>query len=206
MLVSMKAGIAYLAMPKTGSTAIEAALAPGCDIVMSGHPNLKHMRLRRFERQIRPILPPGDVATVAVIREPLEWLGSWYRYRARPQLQGQRNSTSDLSFDAFVEAWLQDDPPSYARVGRPVEFLEPPQSSLGIDHLFRYDAFDALAEFLAQRFGRPIAFETLNVSPAMELTLSPALRRETIDRMAVEYTLYEGALCRSRDASIDRLT
>ena len=196
MLVSMKAGIAYLAMPKTGSTAIEAALAPDCDIVMSGHPNLKHMRLRRFERQIRPILPSAEVETVAVIREPLDWLGSWYRYRARPQLNGHQNSTADVSFNAFVEAWLLDSPPSFARVGRPSEFLAAPQDSTGINHLFRYDEFTMLTEFLERRFARPLALQHLNVSPAMELHLSPTLRDALMERMQLEYTLYEDALCR----------
>lgn len=206
MLVSIKAGLAYLAMPKTGSTAIETALATDCDIVMSGHPNLKHMRLRRFERQIRPILPNGEVETVAMIREPVDWLGSWYRYRARPQLEGQRNSTAGMSFDDFVQSWLQDAPPPPARVGRPAEFLAPPQDGRGIAHLFRYDAMDMLVTFLSERFGRPLNLERLNVSPPMALDLAPSLHRALEERMAEDFALYEDALCRPRAASMDRLT
>lgn len=206
MLVSLKAGIAYLAMPKTGSTAIEAALAPDSDILMSGHPNLKHMRLRRFERYVRPLLPANDVETVAVIREPIEWLSSWYRYRSRPQLDGRPNSTAQISFNEFVEAWLQDDPPAYARVGRPAEFLAAPQDGPAIDHLFRYDAFDLLAEFLSNRFGRPLAIAQMNVSPKINAELSPELEAQLRDSMSIDYEFYEGALCRSREASIERLT
>ncbi|WP_145996709.1 gamma-glutamyl kinase [Monaibacterium marinum] len=196
MLVSLKAGIAYLAMPKTGSTAIEAALAPDSDILMSGHPNLKHMRLRRFERYVRPLLPASDVETVAVIREPIEWLSSWYRYRSRPQLDGRPNSTAQISFNEFVEAWLQDDPPAYARVGKPAEFLAPPQDGPEISHLFRYDAFDMFVEFLSDRFDRSLAVPHMNVSPAIDVDLSPALRAQLCENLSADYELYEDALCR----------
>ena len=60
---------------------------------------------------------------VAVMREPVDWLGSWYRYRSRPQLDGKANSTRKISFDAFVDAWLSPDQPSFAQVGSQANFL-----------------------------------------------------------------------------------
>jgi len=33
------------------------------------------------------------------MREPISWLGSWYRFRQRPHLDGRPASTKDMSFD-----------------------------------------------------------------------------------------------------------
>ena len=206
MIVSLTAGIAYLAMPKTGSTAIESVLAPECDIVMSGHPKLKHMRLRRFERFVRPLLKDAQVETVAVIREPLDWLGSWYRYRARPQIAGSPNSTAGIGFDRFVRDWLSRTPPPHARVGRPADFLAAPQGGPGLAHLFRYDDFAALEALLSERFGRALALPRHNVSPVMDLALTPETRARAMAALAEDYAIYEGAASRARAASIDRLT
>ena len=41
---------------------------------------------------------------VALMREPVDWLGSWYRYRQRDGMARPQNSTREISFDAFVRA------------------------------------------------------------------------------------------------------
>ena len=57
MLVSIKHHLAYLAVPKTGSTAIEQALAPLCDLRFM-RPHAKHLDMRTFERFVLPYLRP----------------------------------------------------------------------------------------------------------------------------------------------------
>ncbi|QPH53615.1 gamma-glutamyl kinase [Pontivivens ytuae] len=196
MIVSFRARLAVLALPKTGTTALESVLAPRADIAMTGDPKFKHMRLRRFERDIRPMLNASgfeDIETLAVIREPVEWLGSWYRYRTRPVLLGTPRSTAAISFDAFVEAYLSNDPPVFARVGRPSRFLEPTPSGRGITHLMRYDRPKVLLDFLSDRFGCTVAPAQENVSPSLPLELSPDLRRRLELEMAPDFELYEGA-------------
>ena len=79
MLVSIRRRLAYIAMPKTGSTALEPVLAPLCDICLVG--TAKHMNMRAFERYMLPYLRYlglEEVETVCVVREPVDWLGSWY--------------------------------------------------------------------------------------------------------------------------------
>jgi len=196
MLISLKAQIAVFAMPKTGSTALEAALAPHCDLIFQGNPRIKHMPVRRFERFIRPYLVEmgsGDVQTAALMREPEEWLGSWYRYRCRPALKGHRNSAAGLSFDQFVDAYLSATPPPYAQVGRPFRFITRRDDTIGIDHLFRYDAMPSFIEFLSERFGTRLSVETQNVSPGAksDLQLSSQLRDQLRDHLAQEYDVYE---------------
>jgi hypothetical protein len=108
MLVFWKAKLVLLAVPKTGTTALEAAFGPWADGAFFNPPRLKHMTLRRYRRQLAPILaqdgPPLEV--MAVMREPVDWLSSWYRYRTRPELGTRPQSTAGLSFGDFALAWL----------------------------------------------------------------------------------------------------
>ncbi len=125
MLIFSKAKLVLFSVPKTGTTAIETALAPHAAIALLDPPELKHAPVYRYNRFLRPMVEKfiGDeVETLAVIREPVSWLGSWYRYRQRPFLSGRPVSTEGLSFDQFVEAYLAETRPAYANVGAQSKF------------------------------------------------------------------------------------
>lgn len=180
MLVSTSQRLAILAMPKTGSTAIEEVLAPRCEVHVGGDPRLKHMPLSRFERFVRPLLDAcgqTGVETVCLFRDPLDWLLSWYRYRRRPCIPEPRNSTSHISFEAFVEGYLSPDPPAFAQVGRPARFVSGKDGAPAIDHIFRYESFAAFTRFISERFGEDLAFPRRNVSPREKIDVSTTLRR-----------------------------
>ena len=56
MLVFWKERLVYLATPKTGSTAIEAALEPLASVVIQRPPVLKHTNVRRYWQSFAPFL------------------------------------------------------------------------------------------------------------------------------------------------------
>lgn len=193
MLISLRKRLAILSMPKTGTTALEAALAPYCDIVYKHDPRAKHMPLRRFERFLRPYLrelTDAPIETACMIREPEAWLGSWYRYRARPALDGHQNSTRDMSFDAFVTAYLSEEKPPFARVGRPYRFVTTVENRVGVTHLYKYDSWPAYVAFMEERFGLTLTPERLNVSGEADLTLSDATRAALQSEMEEDYRVY----------------
>ncbi|MFO7855490.1 MAG: gamma-glutamyl kinase [Paracoccaceae bacterium] len=197
MLISVRRRIAYLAMPKTGTTAVEAALAPHCDIVFGKAPSVKHVTYARYRRVVRPMLRDFGAAhseTVCVLREPVDWLHSWWRYRRRESLRGRPQSTEGVSFDAFVEAWLEaEDPPEFARVGRPSRFVSAPKGAPPLDHLFRYDRLDRLAAFLSERFRSEFDFPRLNVSPDDgRPELSAPVRARLEQERPEEFELFHG--------------
>ncbi len=189
MMIFWNAKLAFLAVPKTGTTAIESALAPHASISFRRQPNLKHMTHQRFNRFIRPYLKKEgkeDVEMVAVMREPISWLGSWYRYRQRPALENTSNSTRNVSFDEFVQAYVGgSDRPDFAKIGSQARMLSVSRSQVGMDHLFKYENLPAFTRFLSERLEREIAFPTMNVSPKLEIELSP----ETEDRLRRKYAL-----------------
>ncbi len=157
--------LVILATPKTGSTALQSVLEPRAAISIQRPPLLKHTTLQRFQRFIDPYLEVSSGArfeVAALIREPRDWLGSWYRYRSRDDVQDQKRSTRGRSFDEFVNAWCDDPQLDFAAVGSQARFLQP-RGGRGLDHLFRYDEIDSFVAFLEARLGLTITLPRLNV-------------------------------------------
>ena len=101
--------LVILATPKTGSTALESALGPRASMLALRPPELKHTPAYRYRRFVGPWLEKAADSrfeVVAVMREPQEWLGSWYRFRRRETLPLPRNSTAGMSFENFVEGYI----------------------------------------------------------------------------------------------------
>ena len=98
MLVFIEKNLVFLSMPKT---AFIAALTPYASMMIKSPSGIKHMSLRRFDNRIRPLLEKSQkepLETMAVIRHPIDWLGSWYRYRQRDKIENTPNSTQDALY------------------------------------------------------------------------------------------------------------
>ena len=206
MIFLHKARLVILSQPKTGTTALEAALSARASIVANKPPELKHMSYRGFMKYVAPLievqtgLDRSDYEVVAVMREPVDWLGSWYRYRTRDELKKPGNPrgvnfTGNMSFDDFVRdiCLPASEQPPHAQIKTPSWVALSGTGSIGIDRLFAYEALDAFYDFITDRTGKPIETGTTNVSPKMELTLRPENRERLKQHFAFEFDLY-GAL------------
>ncbi len=194
LLVFFKERLVFLSVPKTGTTAYESALRDRADIVVADPPELKHAPVYRYNRFFRPMFErvcDVEMETLAVMREPISWLGSWYRYRQRPFMKGQPAATHDLSFDDFVRGYLKGEPPPFANVGRQSKFLEPRPNGVSVTHLFRYEEQIRLKAFLEERLGFEFQTQQENVSPAMDLVLSPGVERRLRQKFHEEFNLYD---------------
>ena len=148
MLIFSRYNLVLLAVPKTGSTALEVALGQEADGRFGNPPEMEHLPLYRYNRFVRPLLQlttGQDPETFALIREPISWLRSWYRYRARNSMALLPTSTCHISFDQFVREAMSDDPPPFAQVGCQTRFLSPGGSGGPITHLFQYEQMDLAA-------------------------------------------------------------
>lgn len=195
MLVFWEQRLAFLATPKTGSTAIESALEPLSALAITRPPLLKHTSVQRFHRFIGPYLEVASghsFSVTAMMREPQDWLGSWYRYRSRDDA-GDDKTTSGMDFDSFVDAYCRDDPPDFAAVGSQARFLKQ-KKGCGVDHLFRYEDIGAFVAFLEDRLDCAITLPRVNVSPNSAMDLSGA----TLDRLrtfcADDFELYDSII------------
>ena len=192
MLVFWRQGLVFLATPKTASTAIETALAPHAAVVITRPPQLKHTNMQKYQRQLAPFLgdPKGEkLATCALMREPMDWFGSWYRYRQRPG-ETPDKTTREMSFDDFIRGYMQADQPEFARVGAQANFLAP-EGFRRVDHIFRYDQMDRFLRFLEKRLGMTIELPVENVSPQGNPVLSPQVEAALRRHAARDFALYD---------------
>ena len=132
----------------------------------------------------------AEMDVVAVMREPFSWLGSWYRFRSRPFMKGKENSTSNVTFDDFILAYCKDKKPEFANVGSQAKFLEPQPNGCAVSHLFRYDHQQRLIDFLENRLSTTLVVQQHNVSPVMDLSLSPQVETVFRQKCASEFDLY----------------
>lgn len=189
--------LVLLSVPKTGTTALEDVLAPRAQVVLRARPEIKHLTMRQYQNSILPLLktiPGAPFRVMAVIREPVSWLGSWYRYRARPQQAGKPNSTIGISFEGFVEDYLSEGKrPPYAALGRQSLFLRPAAGHPGPDLLFRYEQLDHAVRFLEQALDTRLELPRVNVSPPGDLTLPAPTAERLRAALAEDYALWESA-------------
>lgn len=190
MMVFLRENLVFFAIPKTGTTAIEAALAGRASIVLRDPPHVKHMTVASYARVLRPLLK-ADHEMMAIIRHPLDWHGSNYRYRTRAALRGSARSTAGMSFAAFIEALLPEE--GAEPEGSQSKFLSLPDGSCPVQHLFRYEAQEKILGFLRARFGADLVLERLNVSPERALELPANLRAAHERAFARCYEMWEGA-------------
>lgn len=170
--------LVFLEVPKTGSSAVMAALGDLASMQISRPPAKRHMnvsvfngRTRRFIRQFWG----AEVETFAVMREPVDRLVSWYRFLQRPAPEGDPESTENISFPDFVEAVLADDA-RFPGIGRQDRFLMGAGTMPLVNFIFQYDRQYLLKTFLEARFEREINFELVNVSKAGAVEVPRAVR------------------------------
>ena len=192
MLIFWRQRLVVLANPKTGTTALEEALAPLASVVVQRPPQLKHTGANKYHRFLAPYV--GDdkdhpFQIVGVMREPVDWLGSWYRYRQRKD-EASDKSTRHVSFDDFVRAWCQKSPPEFAKVGSQANFLSPARGRQ-CDRIFRYDRIGRFIGFLEHTLQTRINLPQVNVSPKGETRLSPEVDNLVRDHAAREFEIYD---------------
>lgn len=192
MLVFWEQRLVFLATPKTGSTAIASSLESLAAVSVQRPPVLKHTTVQRYRRFFGPYLEAAskaDWTVVALMREPRDWLGSWYRFRGREDQTDPEKSTAGKSFDDFVRAWCSDPRPAFADVGSQARFLKPRQGQ-GVDRLFRYEDIDSFVHFLEDRLDCEIILPRVNVSPSRATELTPQTEALLHEVAAEDFALY----------------
>jgi hypothetical protein len=189
--------LAFLAVPKTGTTAVEMSLRKYADIIFAK--SRKHLTAGQFHNRVAPFLNrlyKVQPERLAVMREPVEQIRSWYRYRLRLDADTKAKSSAHVSFDEFVRAVISDDPPPFAGIGSQYRFLTLADGTVPLHHLFAYEDGDRLLSFFEDRFQRALEFPPRNVSPLVDAPLSPETERALRQARAQEFDLYD----RLRDA------
>ena len=196
MMAVPESGFVFLSTTKTGSTAIENSFARYAQIVARRPVSLKHINVRGFNHGFAPILnnhgyPRNTYELVCVVREPVDWVASWWRYRSRPEAEGKDSFTGNVSFDEFAEQIVAGE----IDLGSLTNFVQRKDGRVGIDRMWRYENIDRMAEWMAERIGIPTPpLRPANVSPDRQTNVAPATRARLEEFYADHLAFYQSAL------------
>ncbi|MDP2520924.1 hypothetical protein [Shimia thalassica] len=198
MMISTAKGFGFICLPKCASTSIEAAIRPYCNIRVTGHPGIKHLTYQETHDTFFPLLEKKKLSRphmFAVVRNPLDWVGSWYKYRSRDALKGSAAFAGECSFQEFVEAACSEKAPAFARIQNQSRFLVNNDGKVSLDSLIRYSSLATdLPKFLV-RFG--VVLDDLpirNVSPdkvLADMALNESGLAMLRKHFATDYKIFE---------------
>jgi len=178
--------LVVLEVPKTGSLALLAMLRPYT--LPASDMAARHIGYDGYQRNHAPALSQafGQMPqTVAVLRDPMERMQSWYRYRRRPQLNGLPASTAGVSFEDFVLAYLDGTNPAMASIGRQDRFVGWNGRMARVDHLFDYGQLPLMEAFFSARIGAALTLPKKNKS-ARGAQIDYSLTKRVITRFQIE--------------------
>lgn len=193
MLIFLDSRLVFLATPKAGSTAVEVALESLASVAVERPPSLKHTSAAGFERHIRPWLeaasPGTPFTTVALMREPIDWLRSWYRFRAQDDVEDPGHPMAGVDFAAFAAACVSAEPPLHAQVGTQSAFLA--GDGARVERIFRYEDMARFTDFLEERLNCAVSLPRVNVSQSHDTSLSEETEARLRTALARDVALYE---------------
>lgn len=196
VIVLKKAGLVFLENPKTATQSVRQMLAEYLDDTPA-HARTPHINSETYWHGwfLYMVEYTGKLPeTFSVMREPLDHIASWYRYRQRKAIRGHENSTYGISFADFVEALLLPDPPPFARIGRQSDFMGFRGGRVFVNYIFDYRQLDLLVVFLSNRLGKSLSLGHTNISPKLggsSLKLPKALYDYFVQARAREFELYQ---------------
>ena len=179
MLISAQHRFVFIASAKSASTSIEKVLRPFSDIAITDR--LKHMPAESVIRNFRFYfnsfgrLGHRQFFKFGVVRDPVEWVISWYNYRSRDKLRGNPRYTGDISFDQFWGRWEEQ------RLGTPTRCFRGRKGECLMDYLIR---FEELTEGF-ERVIRALGLEGTSALPLENKSKMSLVDRDRLDTALV---------------------
>lgn len=191
MLIFWDEALVFLATPKAGSTAVGVALESLASASLQRPAALKHTSIGSYSRHVGPWLSSQtgrSFTTVALMREPVDWIRSWYRFKLRDDHDDQDGPGEWDDFSAFVDHYASPGGPARLGIGSQANFLsEGPER---VDQIFRYEDMDRFVEFLEARLGCAIELPRINVPPSVDVHLDPQAEGRLRDALSEDLALY----------------
>lgn len=194
MLIGVDRRFVFVANSKAASTSIEKVLAPFSEIIVAGTPQRKHMLLRDALRAYdflfgQPGYHPATFFKFGILRDPVDWIHSWYRYRKGNKVDSPL--PADMTFEAFWAAddWTKFLPGGKKRLQR--DFFTDEAGTVIADCILPYDDLDAQFARICTRLRikRPLPRENVSRLSSREAPIPEDLRDEIRAFYAEDYAL-----------------
>jgi hypothetical protein len=196
MLISTEKQFLFVANTKTASTSIEHALIEHAEIHRGGSPARKHIGIHQVYHLYdvlfsQPAHHPDRYFKFGVMREPLDWISSWFRYRKGNQVAAPL--PAEMTFEAF---WQQQDwnirtPEGWKYLQRHL-FCAPAGGPVLMDVIIPYPQLEAMFAEICAALGVKATLSRQNVSTWQAADVIPAhLHDELRAFYAPDYQLWE---------------
>lgn len=195
MLIGVRKRFVFVANTKTASTSIDSVLATHAEIMRAGSPERKHMRLGAVAAEYgflfnNPKFQFDTFFKFGVMREPLSWINSWYRYRRGNKVASPL--PPDMTFEEF---WHARDWNTQREGGNKYlqsNFFTDAKGQNLADVIVPYERMHDYIPAIFEALKVPAGLPHKNVSTVREtpLELSPELRAEMQDFYAPDYEIY----------------
>lgn len=168
MIISIAHRFLFLANIRNASLAIEEALRPLGDIVMSETAFGKHDGLASIQQKYSFIfdqLPLDRFLIFGVMRNPVDFVLSVYNNHARDAFDDQPQSTKGMTFEEFWTEWRQAH--RWMLVPQHERFLDK-DGTMAVNFIVHFDKLETqLAQMFREAYGVELALDMqhLNVSP-----------------------------------------
>lgn len=195
MLISLKKRFLFICNTKAASTSIEASLQHLSDVIHTGTPALKHIAYRDVLKEYQTLFTesgktPDTLFRFGVMRDPISWISSWFRYRRGNEVQAPL--PAEMSFREF---WQNNDWNITRHNG--TRYLqrtcfEDDFGRISMDFLIRYEELPIGFKEVMQSIGVDAVLPRLNQSNLHEnADIVPAdLRDELRDFYDADYEIY----------------
>ncbi len=195
MRVSTNYNFTFLCMYKCASTSIEKALEPYSQLNTVNGGRLKHTNYKKYSKFIQPFINQEDIEVVCIMREPISWLNSWYRFRTREKIKNPKHMNhasycGHITFQQWIEDYLSENTPKYAKVGSQKNFLSNAKGEIGVDKIFKYEDFDNIINYFEKKIGKKLTIPKINVSPKIGYELDTDIEIRLKEHLKDEYDLY----------------
>ena len=147
----------FISNAKCASTSVEAVLEKHSHIVIKDPPYLKHMSYLEMVDNFdflfsKEGFEPNTFYKFAIIREPIDWVISWFNYRSREELKNPAHKDrgtylGNITFDEYIEHidkdWITNQ--SYRFVDR--------QGKNVMDFMIRYENLEKDFQYVMSQIG-----------------------------------------------------
>lgn len=197
MLIGVRKRFLFVANTKAASTSVEGAMGPQAEVASPGGAQGKHMPLARIRHQYNfifdnPAYPFEGFFKFGVMRDPLDWIGSWFRYRKGNKVEAPLPAGMD-----FAGFWERGDWNIRRGDGSPYQ-----QSDLFCnfrgevmcDLIIPYHRLDAVLPRVLDGLGIKANLPRLNVSTLRDTgdLIPPALLPELRAHYARDQAIFDG--------------
>jgi hypothetical protein len=194
MLIGLEKRFVFIANSKAASTSVERVLAPFSEIIVAGTPQRKHLTLREAIVAYdflfgQPGYRPESFFKFGVLRDPVEWIHSWFRYRKGNKVESPLPAAMDFAGFWALDDWNKFLAPGRKRLQR--DFFIDAEGRVIADFLIPYHDLDAQFAAVCDRLGvkRPLPRENVSRLAPEEEPIPPALLEELRDFYAEDYDL-----------------